>query len=130
MKILIKRLNNKVSIMTLVKGADAEDAVSKWREVHSDYISHEESEVALPDRTFRDAWGHDLKVDMPRARAIHMDKIRIARDEKLVGLDIETLRGNDVQVAKQKLRDIPQSFDLSVAKTPDSLKLLWPEELK
>lgn len=82
------------------------------------------------DRTFRAAWKEDLTVDMTKAREIQMDKIRELRNEKLKQLDIETLKGRDVQAQKQTLRDIPQTFDLTTAKTPDELKTLIPQELK
>lgn len=82
------------------------------------------------DRTFRSAWNHDLAVDMEKAVIIQMDRIRRARDEKLLELDKLTLAGVDVQGEKQVLRDLPQTFDLSVARTPDELKSLWPKELK
>lgn len=85
------------------------------------------------DRTFRNAWeksGKQISINMDKARNIQMDKIRALRDKKLKELDIETMKGNDVQAQKQVLRDIPQTFDLSVAKTPEELKALWPDELK
>lgn len=84
------------------------------------------------DRHFRNAWRQNaakVAVDMPLARVIHMDHIRIARDEKLKLLDIEARKGNDVAVEAQALRDLPQTFDLSGAATPDELKALWPLEL-
>lgn len=81
------------------------------------------------DRTFRNAWTHELLVDMPKAREIHMNRIRAVRDAKIEELDIETLKGKDVQAQKQVLRDIPQKFDLSKANTPNELKVLWPVEL-
>lgn len=86
----------------------------------------------LPDRYFRAAWeikGAGLAVDMVKAQAVHMDEIRKARNTKLNELDIETLKGVDVQGEKQALRDIPQTFDLTKAKTPEALKKLWPEGL-
>jgi hypothetical protein len=70
-----------------------------------------------------------MGIDMTKARQVHMGKIREKRDEKLKFLDIETLRGIDNQEEKQRLRDIPQTFDLSIAQTPEELKALWPEEL-
>lgn len=88
---------------------------------------------SLPtDRHFRNAWKSEdskVDVDMVKASVIHLDRIRIARDKKLKELDIETLRGNDVQAEKQVLRDLPGNFDLSGATTPDALKKLWPKEL-
>ena len=85
----------------------------------------EDAEIPA-DRYFRNAWGNDLKVDMPKARNIHMGRIRSVRNQELAKLDIETMKGRDVQVEKQKLRDIPQTFSLTGATTPDALKALWP----
>lgn len=86
------------------------------------------------DRTFRDAWTDDndtetIDVDMGKAKIIHMDKIRRARDEKLKVLDIETMKGLDVQSDKQVLRDLPENTDLNAVENPDDLKKIWPKEL-
>ena len=35
-----------------------------------------------------------------------------------------------IALAKQALRDLPQTFDLSSPVTPDELKAAWPDELK
>lgn len=87
------------------------------------------------DRAFRDAWKDTgkMEVDMPRARDIHMARIRKARDAKLAATDIEMTRaleaGLDIKqlsAKRQALRDIPQTFDLSTAETPEQLKALWP----
>ncbi len=89
----------------------------------------------LPEnRYFRDAWTINLNtkiisVKMDKARIIHLNEIRKHRNKKLKELDVETLKGRDVQTEKQKLRDLPQNFDLTSAKTPDDLKNLWPTEL-
>jgi len=94
------------------------------------------------DRTFRDAWkinSAKIAVDMPIARQIHMDRIRVERDAELVKRDtlfaqaIEA--GNTAEQAriaaeKQILRDIPQTFDLGRYTTPTGLKKAWPVELK
>lgn len=93
------------------------------------------------DRYFRDAWkieNSKLKVDMPKARDIQLARIREKRDEKLKELDVETIKEvgkggqgdvRKVEAQKQRLRDLPQTFDLSSATTPEDLKLLWPEEI-
>lgn len=90
-------------------------------------------ESAVPDdRTFRGAWvknGGDIGCDMEKARAIHMDRIRAVRDKELARLDIEQLKGSDVAAEKQRLRDIPQTVDLSGAATPEELNALWPAGL-
>lgn len=90
-------------------------------------------ESSLPDPYFRDAWrrnGGKMIINLSAARELHMDKIRKKRDEKLAFLDVETLKGNDVQAEKQVLRDLPENFDLSSAKTPEEIKALWPVELE
>lgn len=83
------------------------------------------------DRTFREAWKDNGKVeiDMPKARDIHMDRIRADRDKALAKLDTEQMKGRDVATEKQALRDLPDTFDLTTAATPDELKALWPAEL-
>ena len=99
-------------------------------------------EALLPtDRTFRDAWrcaAGTVDVDLPKARGIHMDAIRRARDEALSRLDAPYLeavekgdagRREEVARRKQALRDIPQTFDLAPAATPEELEDLWPPDL-
>lgn len=89
------------------------------------------------------AWEMDIdgrpKVNMPKARVIHMDHIRKKRNEELQKLDIPFMMASEkndkitmekISVEKQKLRDIPQTYDLSGFKTPEELKAFWPKELK
>lgn len=94
------------------------------------------------DRNFREAWEHggsQVSVNMDKARNIHMDRIRVARDAKLAALDVDTMKAvgkgdnvarDAVESQKQALRDIPQTLDLTVAKTPEELKAIWPSELQ
>ena len=99
-------------------------------------------DVAFPaDRDFRPGWvrGADkIDVDMRKAHTIHMDRIRAVRDQLLAESDIAMLKAieagdaaeeSKIKAERQKLRDIPQSFDLSGAKSPDELRALWPAEL-
>lgn len=110
----------------------------------------EESDVPS-DRTFRNAWcratavsdpawrlGAVIGVDRAKAEQLHMDRIRRVRDRELAKLDIEYQRADergdasakaDVAARKQWLRDIPQTFDLSKAQTPEALKAMWPDGL-
>ena len=95
-----------------------------------------------PDRAFRSAWrisANQVVVDMPRARDLHMDKIRKARDEKFSALDAEWMKftgqnnkqeAERVEAKRQGLRALPQTTDLSKATTPEELKAIWPDELK
>lgn len=96
----------------------------------------------LPSRKFRNAWKQNAEgkptVDMPKARDLHMDKIRVVRNEELQKEDINfqrALEADDASVKtavatkKQTLRDLPATFDLSGASTDDELDALWPSEL-
>ena len=94
------------------------------------------------DRTFRDAWKQGasgiLLVDMPKAREIHMNRIRAARALTFKRLDLEYMRADEagdgdekikVAIKKQVLRDLPKTFKLEIYGTPDALKAAWPPEL-
>lgn len=86
------------------------------------------------DRTFRNAWTDDnptetVDVDMPKARIIHMDRLREIRDEKLVELD-KRKYGSEKDAERQALRDMPTNTDLSIVTTPEELKAIMPNELK
>ena len=93
------------------------------------------------NRLFRDDWrmaGGRPRVDMTLARETHMNRIREMRDQKLAELDTEwqkALEENDaakrrnIEAEKQRLRDLPQTFDLAGAETPEALVDLWPENL-
>jgi len=89
------------------------------------------------------AWEMDTdgtpKVNMAKARAIHMDAIRVVRNAELVKKDVPFMRAveagdTDAQTTigteKQTLRDIPATFDLETGVTsPEQLKGKWPAEL-
>lgn len=93
------------------------------------------------DRYFRDAWKQNLEnieIDMEKAKIIQMNHIRKFRDKELTKLDVEWTKkaaqkknqeAEAVETQRQILRDLPTTFDLSVAKTPDELKALWPNGL-
>ncbi len=79
-----------------------------------------------------------IKVNMDKARAIHMDRIREARQIKFeelgfpkkINAEVEAVFvSEELRNQLQELRDIPQTFDLNQARTPEELKLLWPEQL-
>ena len=79
-----------------------------------------------------------INVDMTKARAIHMDAIRVVRNAELAAKDVTFMRAveagdTDAQATigteKQTLRDLPATFDLTTAGTPELLKAKWPAEL-
>ena len=89
------------------------------------------------------AWEMDTdgspKIDMPKARIVHMDHIREARNVEIAKLDVPYMRAveaadtedqTNISNQKQTLRDIPETFDLEGYTTPATLKDAWPEELE
>ena len=77
-----------------------------------------------------------INVNMDKARDIHRDKVRQARNPKLAAKDVEFQRaletGADtaaIVAAKQALRDAPASAAIEAATTPDELKASWDAEL-
>lgn len=103
---------------------------------------HVIEEAGIPaDRTFRGAWearAKTIQVNMPKARVIHMDKIRRVRNDELAKLDVPFMRAVEsgdtaeqarIAASKKKLRDIPQAFSLDAFDTPEKLKAAVPPEL-
>jgi len=102
--------------------------------------------VAIPDSIGQrsavgGAWemGDDglPQINMPIARGIQMDNIRLFRNKELEKLDVPFMRsleeGNieeqeKIKGEKTRLRDIPQTFDLTTD-TPKALQEKWPEGL-
>jgi len=80
-----------------------------------------------------------IVINMDKARAIHMDSIRVVRNAQLEALDVPFMRalepGDQREIAritglKQTLRDIPQTFDIKTGiTTAAKLKSTWPEVL-
>jgi len=89
---------------------------------------------------FFDAWewkDGGARVNMEKAREIHMDLIRQARDIALYNLDTPWMKAqesgdveeqNRIKAEKQILRNIPQTFDLTTDR-PEELKEMWPDVL-
>jgi hypothetical protein len=96
-------------------------------------------EIEVPtDRTFRNAWKDTgmIEVDMLKARELLLEKLRIARTQKLSELDADWMKATGqgdkaeaekVEAERQKLRDLPETVGVELAETPEDLKALWPE---
>lgn len=83
------------------------------------------------DRTFRGAWGYDLKVNLEKAREIAHAKRRAARDAEMAPLDIQSTipaKAAQAEAARQAIRDkyavMQQRID--AASTLDELKAAMP----
>ena len=79
-----------------------------------------------------------INVNMNKARDIHRDKVRQAREPLFKTADIaymKALETNDdlakfqAATVKQLLRDAPAAPEIEAATTPDELKAAWNESL-
>lgn len=75
-----------------------------------------------------------IYIDIPKAKDIWKDKIRVARKPALEKLDVDFMRateqGNDtttIAADKQTLRDLPAQVDS--ATTTDEIKAVWNDML-
>lgn len=143
-RIVYTRPDGGVSIVVpsdVVGAADIQALIA--RVVPSDSTNVRVVDVAeVPsDRIFRNAWeddGVEVKPNMVKAAVIHMGRIRAVRNVEIEKLDVpqmtaisksDIVRAAAIETQKQKLRDLPKTFILTGAKTPDELKALWPAEL-
>ena len=92
------------------------------------------------DRYFRNAWRLDagVSIDLMQAREIHMDKLRVIRNEKLTELDVffqraledkDIIMQDNIADKKNALRDMPRNADMSSLDTPDKIKAFMPDVL-
>ena len=87
------------------------------------------------DRSFRDAWSYDgsnFGINITKAKEIHKDRIRLAREKKFEELDVEFQRALEtsadtsaIVAKKQALRDAPSSAGITTAVTATDLKANW-----
>ncbi len=129
--IILKADDGSIAVMTIVEGADKDEAIKKFKDAHPDKnYTVEQFKGKLPDREFRDAWtisGNKIVIDKIKATEIHMARIRHARNLELDVLDKEQLRYisnpakmNEIEDKKQLLRDLPVKIK----------GLDWPDQLE
>ena len=110
----------------ILEKLDPENAalVVRWREIKRGEIPE--------DRRFRGAWRDRgrVTVDMPAAREIHREHLRVLRAPKLAALDTAYMRADEardqaaktrIAVEKQALRDVTSDPAIEAAKTPEEL---------
>lgn len=75
-----------------------------------------------------------ITIDIPKAKEIWKDKIRIARKPALEKLDVDYMRANEtgadtsaIIADKQTLRDLPSQVD--TATTTDEIQAVWNDML-
>ena len=77
-----------------------------------------------------------IKTDMTKAKELHKEKIRYAREPKLAELDIEFQKAletgastTDIVAKKQALRDAPADSEIAAASDADTLKAQWKTDI-
>tara|TARA_B100002019_G_C21170813_1_gene548340 strand:+ start:523 stop:990 length:468 start_codon:yes stop_codon:yes gene_type:complete len=98
--------------------------------------------VVPTDRSFRDAWVYTtgeisgVDINMTKAREIHKNNIRWAREPKLAELDIQFQRALEtsadtttIVASKQALRDAPAAAGITTAANATELKAQWDTSL-
>ena len=119
MKILIKNPDGTVGIMhpILDCGLSLNQIIAKDVPAGIPYEVVDDS-VIPSDRTFRNAWRHDLQVDIQKAQEITKNRLREERQPLLENLDVEVMRNMldpvklaEIEAQKQVLRDLPQQVD-------------------
>ena len=75
-------------------------------------------------------------IDMAKAREIHKNKIRAAREQKFKELDVEFQKAletgastTDIVAKKQALRDAPADSGIASASDADALKAQWKTDI-
>jgi len=75
-----------------------------------------------------------ITIDIPKAKEIWKNKIRVKRTNALAKLDIDYMRANEsgddttsIVADKQTLRDLPSQVD--TATTTDEIKAVWNDML-
>ena len=103
---------------------------------------YEVDDSSLPDREFRNAWileDGSITHDLEKARAIQLERIRLAREPKLAELDQQYMlsleQGNTTAIAeivsqKQVLRDITEPLKVAELTSIEDVKEAFPDVLK
>lgn len=140
-QVLCKLKNGDITLDIPGQNIDINE-LKKICEAREDVISARIIDVAdLPkNRLFRDAWADisnspKIDIDENKAKEVHLARIRESRNAQLEELDAKQLRHiadadklKLIENEKQRLRDIPQSFDLSDLDI-SAPERCWPTDL-
>jgi len=132
-KVIFTNSDGTVSIMTPIEGT-AEECAKRDLPSGTSYEIVNDS-VIPTDRSFRNAWkqnGKTIETDIAKAREIHKNNIRAAREPLLNALDIEFQKAletssstTDIVSKKQALRDAPADSAIAAASNEAELKAQW-----
>ena len=131
-------------------------AVADWAETEDEFVARIAAKdvptnaantlitdaASIPtDRTFRNAWKlgiSGVEIDMPMAREIKREHLRVLRKPKIDALDVDYMRADErgdiaeeqrIAILKQALRDVTANPAIEAAKTPEELKTVIPDAL-
>lgn len=92
------------------------------------------------EHAFMGAWRHlgggNIAIDMPKARALKLTRIRAERDGRFPPLDAEwmkatgqkkSMEADAIEARRQHLRELPQTVDLEAIATPETLAAFDPD---
>lgn len=116
------------------------------KDVPAGVISQVVDRASFPaDRTFRNAWEHDaagsaVRVNLPKARTIHKDRLLARRDAAISGLQPKLDRADDagdnakiksIKDARKASRNLDTTLDalLAALTTPEALAAFVPPEI-
>lgn len=119
----LKFKNDKVSILRLISG-EIEDQLQK-REDFKDIISYEiieEKDVPV-SRNYRDAWTHDLNIDIEKAKKIHRGLIIKAAKKRV---EKDEFGNQDFSTVKAEI----DALDIDGAKDLTELYNTWPKSIE
>lgn len=136
-------MNDQLHIITPAQGVTKEQVMEKSIPEGALSVEIIEDFSVFPkDRAFRDSWQMNagtVEEDLVKSKAIHLDRLREARNKKLDELDKGEIKFlgqskqqelNDLRTEKQRLRDLPVSIGVDSASSVGDLKKLWDVELE
>jgi pseudouridine-5'-phosphate glycosidase len=119
--ILIKRSDGGVTIKKIVDG-DVDKEIKKTKERLEKkgikVIGHEEVEKLPQSRNYRDAWTHDLDIDLEKAKQIQKVLIEQKMYERTKTLHEREIVKNEIL-----------ALDVDAAKNINQLYNIWPESI-
>lgn len=145
MKYAIRTANGAVAIMNIVDpNTTLELEIAKspdtWVSPIVEIVPISDADVPQ-DRSYRNGWtlrAGKVEHDMVKCRALHRDKMRTARKERMAVQDTRYMRADEdgdlatkraVAARKKLLRDVTALPEIEAAQTIDALKAIWPAYL-
>lgn len=137
---IIVKSDGSVLLMSLVGNAEVEKEIKKANIDAARHFKVQRNDLPKV-MAFFDAWeadGESVKVNMDKARELHLKEIRRVRNDELNRLDKELLRAQEtgkedlvetIKKNKSDLRGLPSNINLEQYLDEQSLFHFWPEIL-